>query len=56
MGKFVSIETKDGRIFDGVHVEGWQSYQEALNNETESRLVRRGKVSTVWDNGEIIKF
>ena len=51
---FVTIETKDGRNYDGVRVEGWQSFQEALNDETSSRNVKPGIVEKVWSNGKII--
>ena len=53
-GKFVSIDTKDGRSFDGVHVEGWQSYQEALNDELLARGAKRGQVDKVWSNGKVV--
>lgn len=51
---FVTIETRDGRTFNGVRVEGWQSYQEALNDETSSRGIKRARVDTVWSNGHKI--
>ena len=54
MSNLVSIETKDGRTFDGVRVEGWQSYQEALNDETSSRGIKKGEVDKVWSEGKII--
>lgn len=40
---FVTIETQDGRQFNGVRVEKWQSYQEALNDETSSRGIKKLK-------------
>lgn len=51
---FVTIETQDGREFHGVNVEGWKSYQEALNDETSSRGIKKGKVDKVWSNGHVI--
>lgn len=50
----VTIETQDGRTFNGVRVEGWQSYQEALNDETQSRAIKPGRVDKVWSNGKVI--
>lgn len=54
MGKFVTIETKDGRTFNGVNVEGWQSYQEALNDETYSRGIKKAEIDKVWQAGKVI--
>lgn len=56
MSSYVTIDTKDGRTFDGVNVEGWQSFQEALNDETSSRLVKPAIVDKVYKNGKIIHF
>lgn len=54
MSKFVTIDTKDGRTFDGVRVEGWQSFQEALNDETSSRGIKKAEVDKVWLAGKVI--
>lgn len=51
---FVTIDTRDGRTFNGVRVEKWQSYQEALNDETESRGIKRARVDKVWSEGQKI--
>lgn len=51
---FVTIETQDGREFNGVRVERWQTYQEALNDETSSRGISKGKVDKVWSQGSKI--
>ena len=50
----VTIETKDGRDLNGVSVQGWESYQEALNRETNERGIKPAIVKNVWQNGKII--
>ena len=54
MSKFVSIDTKEGYTFDGVHVDGSQSYQEALNDELASRGRKKQTVAKVWEDGKVI--
>ena len=52
---FVTIETKDGRDINGVNVQGWESYQEALNRETNARGLKPAIVKNVWKEGKIIQ-
>jgi len=54
MNKIVTIFTQDGYIYNGVMIEGWMSYQEALNNETDARLQNRKKVACVYECGHLV--
>ena len=54
MNKIVTIITQDDYIYNGAMVEGWMSYQEALNNETDARLQSRKKVAYVYERGQLI--
>ena len=52
---FVTITTKDGREYNGVQHQQWQTYQEALDDEISSRAgAKKGKVDKVYSNGKVI--
>lgn len=51
----VTMTTKDGYELNGMMVEGWQSYQEALDEQApEYGIKGRQVVDKVYKNGEVI--
>ena len=53
--KIVDIITDHGYTLQGVAVEGWQTYQEALDEQSpEYGIKRPQKVAEVWYKGERI--
>lgn len=52
--KIVSILTDRGFTYNGIAVEGWQSYQEALDEQAKEYgyTTRPEKVVGVWYRGE----